>query len=238
MNKKQQKRKIEQPHGATDKDLLHILDVLFYPEIKRHFPQHFLHGTRQEGFTGYLERHIKEYPYYLHFEIKEFYPELSMKSLYNFLLGSYKMICRDNVSVFGENYLYNGLRSFFDRRLNISKAEDKCLSIYLIPYVLLGVCSLLEPLPFLCTQREFLVFLPQKSSLFSVKKKITKELLSLGLKTGKEGFTCGNFATDPVAFSRFCIEEGKLMPAPGEISKQFLHEIATKKKITLLLYQN
>ncbi len=203
MNNRQANKKIEQPPGGTNADLINILDILFSSEIIMRFPQHFLNGMSPGRFIWYIEQHRKTHPCYLHFTVDEFYPEISMESLFNFILGSYRMLCRENISVSWKNYLYNGLRSFFDRRVSGSAEEDKRLSVYLIPYVLLGLCSRLSPFPFLCTRREFLVFLPRVTDVGPCREKIKKELKLLGIKTTEEGIQWGSI----VVFAGFQIEQ-------------------------------
>lgn len=209
MENRGEKRKVKQSLGGTNVDLYTTISKLFIPEIDRLFPQHFLRGLRPDRLIGYLENYGSKYPYFLRFEVADFYPEILMQPIYNTMLNNYRLLSSDTTSS-GEYYLYNGLCSFFQKRHNTQELENKRLSAFLVPYMLLGVSNILSSFPFLCTRREFLVFLPDISIIPSLIIKIKMELVSLGLKTDETGFSDGSFFTDSVSFAGFKIEREKI----------------------------
>ena len=224
MGKRQHEKRIEQPPGSTNADLSGILKIFFLPGIISQFPQHFLTGYRPDLFIEYIERNQRASRYFINFEIEPFFPELSLGALLKLMLSSYRMLYRKNIPASGEHDLLSALRSFFDKRIKGSVTEDRQLSVYLVPYVLLGLCSLLVSFPFLCTRREFLVFLPHEENSIICQRRIEKELTLLGLKTTGAGFLTGSFHTDCTTFSGFQIGKGKIS-IPWGTTNLFLSEI-------------
>ena len=139
-----------------------------------------------------------------------------MEVLFNHLLGNYQSLHCGNVSLNMKRYMYKGMLSFFDQRTRGSESADTRLSVFLEPYLLLGMCNKLYPFPFLCTRREFLVFLPGISYIEPVKQRIEKEFSMLGVSTTDNGIMCGCFWTERLTFAGFRIENGEItIPAGG-----------------------
>ena len=134
------------------------LRVMFMPLIRKHFPRHYLLGSPIGRYQTYLDCCAQTHPYFLYFDITQFYSTITHKSIGSILIDNYEGLFGCETPKYMKNHLLLGPDLWFaDEPWSQNFPDEEDLLCIAAGAYLLGLCQMLSRWPFLCHHEKFVV---------------------------------------------------------------------------------
>ncbi len=213
------------------------LQINFMPLIKEYFPHHYLLEHRPECFLNYLGKHGSTHPYFLRFNIKQFYSSIMQLDVEPVLIHNYEKLKGCHAPAGMSQYLHIGFDSKFAGNFNFSSisgltedtgidgrypgtpcryalCENQKFLFMVTAFYMLGFYHTISRWPFLCLHDDFVVLFQSQSEITECLLLVYLHLQNLGLELDSSNINSGRISQDGFAFmgyeykgNAFCISQ-------------------------------
>lgn len=196
------------------KKMYNYLQINFMPLIKEYFPHHYLFERRPAYFLNYLDKYANTHPYFLRFNIKQFYPSITQLDIEPVLINNYEELTGCSAPASMGQYLHLGFDSKFAGNFNFSSMsgltedmgidsrysgtpcrhalyENNRFLFMVTATYMLGLYHALSRWPFLCFHDEFVVFFQSQAEIVECLLLVYLRLQNLGLELNTNNISSG-----------------------------------------------
>ena len=223
------------------------LQIKFMPLIKEYFPHHYLLEHRPACFLNYLNKHGSTHPYFLRFNIKQFYRSITQFEIEPVLIDNYEELtgCYPPASM--SQYLHLGFDSKFNGNFNFSSMsgltedmgihnryagtpcrhalyENKKFLFMVTAAYMLGLCHALSRWPFLCFHDDFVVLFHSQAEIAECLLLVYLRLQNIGLELNSSNISSGQIYQDGFMFMGYEYK-GNTFGISHVSEKDFRHKI-------------
>ncbi|BBE16242.1 hypothetical protein AQPE_0379 [Aquipluma nitroreducens] len=227
--------------------MYNYLQINFMPLIKEYFPLHYLLERRPKCFFNYLDKHSSTHPYFLRFNIKQFYPSITKLDIEPVLINNYEELTGCFTPANMSQYLHLGFDSKFTGNFNFSSISgltenmgidsrlsgtpcrhalyenDKLLFVVTAAYML-GFYHALSRWPFLCFHDDFVVLFHSQAEVAECLLLVYLCLQNLGLELNSSNISHGRVYQDGFIFKGYEYTGNTFCISPVS-EKAFRHKI-------------
>lgn len=195
----------------------------FMPLIKEYFPRHYLLEHRPAWLSNYLDKNAYSHPYFLRFNIKQFYPSITQLDIEPILIDNYEELTKCPAPATMSQYLHLGFDSKFIGDFNFSSTsgltEDMGIdrryvctpcrrSLYentnflfmVTATYMLGIYHTLSRWPFLCFHDDFIVLFNSPAEIAECLLLVYLRLQNIGLEIDLNNISSGHVYQDGFVF--------------------------------------
>ncbi len=185
--------------------LARFLKRKYLPALKKIYPHHYLITQDTRKYLKFIEKHSKNYPYFIRFDIEKYFPSTIHHILLNELVSNYKNLTQKPVSRNLQKLVKNDLPLF----LNQSPFKSHALPLgNPLSHILSGIYLLRLDLalrvPFLRFCDDYVVLAKSKKDLEMIlSQTILPALKDLNLSLNVSKMQSGKFHRDKCSFLGF-----------------------------------
>ena len=229
------------------KKMYNYLQINFMPLIKEYFPHHYLFERRPAYFLDYLDKYANTHPYFLRFNIKQFYPSITQLDIEPVLINNYEELTGCSAPASMGQYLHLGFDSKFAGNFNFSSMsgltedmgidsrysgtpcrhalyENNRFLFMVTATYMLGLCQALSRWPFLCFHGDFVVLFRSRAEIAECLLLVYLRLHQIGLELNPGSIDSGQVSQDGFLFMGYQYKENAFGISQGT-EKAFRHQI-------------
>ncbi len=203
--------------------MYNYLQVNFMPLLKEYFPRHYLLERRPTCFLNYLGKHGSTHPYFLRFNIKQFYSSIMQLDVEPVMIHNYEKLKGCHAPAGMSQYLHIGFDSRSAGNFNFSSVsgltedmgidgrypgtpcryalcENQKFLFMVTAFYMLGFYHALSRWPFLCTHDDFVVLFRSQSEITECLLLVYLHLQNLGLELDSSNICFGRISQDGFVF--------------------------------------
>jgi len=215
--------------------LFRLLKWQFIPSLRKRFSYHYLVLQNPRLYLKFIQETLKNYPYFLRFDINKYFPSINHSILLSVIDSNYQMLTKKPISRRFKRILKKDLPCYLQCSpfLNYGLAIGSPLS-HILGGIYLLKLDLSLPVPFLRFTDDYLLFCKNEKQAEELLKNIINPRLSeLKLSINTLKLNSGKFHQDKVNFLGFEFDKGYI-----RISKDKVENFKLKIKKLTYLTQN
>lgn len=219
----------------------------FMPLVRRHFPQHYLLQHNPFWFLDYLDKHAATHPYFLRFNIRQFYTSLAQLAIEPVLIDNYEELTGNTSPAQMNQRLHLAFNSKFISKFDLVslsnstsnlKVGNRCsskpcskgwnhknrLSYIVGAAYMMGLYHTLSRWPFLCFHDDFVVLFHSKAEIADCLLFVYHRLDQIGLELDPVSLSSGRLDQEGFQFMGFECKGNTFEIVPEKV-RAFRHKI-------------